>query len=116
MVTIRNYLRPLVRSAGQTLAIEPRLTPQSVARLRRLRRRLFGDARLPGDSGELIRQVREGAPDGGLRLRVEFEARPPGGLYRERADEARQGLRELSLPYEVTVEEEPTDEAAPDPS
>lgn len=64
----------------------------------------------------LQRLVETGAPDGGLRVRVEFEARPPGGLYRERADEARQGLRELSLPYEVTVEEEPADEASPGPS
>ncbi len=53
----------------------------------------------------LQRLVEVGAPDGGLQVRVEFEARPPGGLYPDRAEGAREGLRELGLPYEVAVEE-----------
>jgi hypothetical protein len=60
----------------------------------------------------LQRLVDVGAPDGGLQIRVEFEARPPGGLYPDRADEARRGLRELGLPYEVALEDaEPEDRA-----
>ncbi len=59
----------------------------------------------------LQRLVEVGAPDGGLQVRVEFEARPPGGLYPDRADEARQGLRELGLPYDVTVEDDEEGEA-----
>lgn len=53
----------------------------------------------------LQRLVEVGAPDGGLQVRVEFEARPPGGLYPDRAEGAREGLKELGLPYDVTVEE-----------
>ncbi len=45
---------------------------------------------------------------------MEFEARPRGGLYPDRADEARQGLRELGLPHKVTAEE--TGGASPSPA
>ncbi len=44
--------------------------------------------------------------DGGLTLRVEFESRPAGGMLAERADETRQGLRDLGLPDDVAAEEE----------
>ncbi|HWQ24825.1 MAG TPA: DUF499 domain-containing protein, partial [Gaiellaceae bacterium] len=44
--------------------------------------------------------------DGGLELEVEFEAKPPGGLYAERADEIRQHLRELGVTEEIEVDEE----------
>jgi hypothetical protein len=44
--------------------------------------------------------------DGGLELKVEFEAKPPGGLHAERADEIRQHLRELGVPEEIEVDEE----------
>jgi len=43
--------------------------------------------------------------DGGLELEVEFEAKPPGGLYAERADEIGQHLRELGLADDIEVDE-----------
>lgn len=43
--------------------------------------------------------------EGGLVLRVEFEARPPGGVPMERASETKLSLRELGLPEDLTVEE-----------
>jgi hypothetical protein len=45
--------------------------------------------------------------DGGLELKVEFDAQPPGGFYAERADEIRQHLRELGVAEELEVEEGP---------
>ena len=42
----------------------------------------------------------------GLKLSVNVEARPPGGVYAERADELRQNLRELGIEENVEVEEE----------
>lgn len=43
--------------------------------------------------------------DGGLRLTVEFEAEPEGGLFAERADEIRQNLRELGVSEDLEVDE-----------
>lgn len=60
VVTIRDYLLRLVQTPGEARATEHRLTPQCVARLRQLRRDLFGDRVLAGDSVELIRAAREG--------------------------------------------------------
>jgi hypothetical protein len=43
--------------------------------------------------------------EGGLKLRVEFESRPPSGLLKERADSVQDGLGELGLPTDVETEE-----------
>lgn len=42
--------------------------------------------------------------DGGLKLRVEFEARPAQGIHAERAGELRQNLRELGMAEDLEVE------------
>jgi Protein of unknown function (DUF499) len=43
--------------------------------------------------------------DGGLKLTVEFEAQPEGGMYAERADEIQQHLRELGISEDLDVDE-----------
>ena len=43
-------------------------------------------------------------PEGGLTVHVEFDARPPGGINVERAEETKQGLRELGLSEELSTD------------
>ncbi len=45
-------------------------------------------------------------PEGGVKLSVELEARPPQGLYEERAEDVRQALADLGLTESLEVEGE----------
>jgi hypothetical protein len=47
-------------------------------------------------------------PQGGLTIHVEFEARPPGGIYPGRVEEAEQGLQDLGIPEMLEKELPPT--------
>lgn len=47
--------------------------------------------------------------EGNVSLQVEFESKPPGGMFEERAQETKQGLQELGLADDVAVEETPED-------